>query len=174
MVPELEAPAWKARPAKRARRGSRTDPQDESREPLLGRTTFLVLALDRRRILQHLRQRLRRANEGDGYQAGAFGAAAASQRTCVARLLYIGAERTWACKRIRQGRAPSNHRTPGGSSRSLRWAAYIIVTSAGPPEARDSLGHQVTRCVAAVSFPISTVLDYRVGARRPHPGHRLR
>lgn len=77
MVLDLEAPAWKARPAERARRGSRTDPQDESREPPLGRTTFLVLAHDQRRILQHLRQRLRRAGEGDGYQAGAFGAAVA-------------------------------------------------------------------------------------------------
>jgi len=51
MVLDLEAPAWKARPAERARRGSRTDPQDESREPPLGRTTFLVLAHDWRRIL---------------------------------------------------------------------------------------------------------------------------
>jgi hypothetical protein len=36
MVLDLEAPAWKARPAERARRVSRTDPQDESRDPPWG------------------------------------------------------------------------------------------------------------------------------------------
>ena len=36
MVLDLEGPARKARPSERARRGSRTDSQNESREPLWG------------------------------------------------------------------------------------------------------------------------------------------
>jgi hypothetical protein len=56
----------------------------------LGRTTFLVLARDRRRILHFAVT----AHPGDGYQAGPFGAAVAWQRTCLERLLYIGAERS--------------------------------------------------------------------------------
>ena len=62
----------------------------------------------------------------------------------------------WACKRIRPSHVPSNHRMRDGSSRSRRWADSIIVTSAGPPEARSRL-----RCPQEPGERLSPALSRR-------------